>query len=115
MVRDTGAAEVHVRVSCPPTISPCFYGIDTPTKGELIAAQKDVGDIGEFIEADSLGYLSLEGMRKSVADAEGRYCTACFTGDYPTDFVELKLEADAAAPVKHPLREVLHGKRGRVD
>ena len=119
MVRDAGAKEVHVRVSCPPTISPCFYGIDTPTKGELIGAQKEVPEIGEYIEADSLGYLSLESMRKSVADAEGRYCLACFTGQYPTDFVELKLQADAAnaaanAP-KPAAAGALHGKPGAGD
>ena len=115
MVRDAGAAEVHVRVSCPPTISPCFYGIDTPTKRELIASRKDVDEIREFMEADTLGYLTIDGLRKSVADAEGRYCTACFTGDYPTDFVELKLSADAEAPEKHAPAEVLHGKRGETD
>ena len=115
MIRDAGAIEVHVRISCPPTISPCFYGIDTPTKGELIAAQKEVGQIAGFIEADSLGYLSLESLRKSVADAEGRYCLACYTGDYPTDFVELKLQADAGAAPKHGKAEALHGKRGEVD
>lgn len=115
MVRDAGAKEVHVRVSCPPTISPCFYGIDTPTKGELIGAQKEVAEIGEYIEADSIGYLSLESMRKSVADVEGRYCLACFTGKYPTDFVELKLQADAVTAPKHAAAGALHGKRGAVD
>ena len=115
MVRDAGAVEVHVRVSCPPTVSPCFYGIDTPTKRELIAAQKDIEGICEFMEADSLGYLTLESMRKSVAAAEGRYCQACFTGDYPTDFVELKLMSDADAPEKHAAAEALHGRRGQSD
>jgi len=93
MIRDAGALEVHVRVSCPPIISPCFYGIDTPTKGELIASRKKVDEICAFIEADSLGYLSLESLRKAVADSEGRYCLACYTGSYPTDFVELQIEA----------------------
>ncbi len=98
MVRAAGALEVHVRVSCPPIISPCFYGIDTPTKRELIAAHKPVEEIREFIEANSLGYLSLEGMRKAVADNEGRYCLACYTGKYPTDFVELHLAAAEKEP-----------------
>ncbi|MFQ5925997.1 MAG: amidophosphoribosyltransferase [Terriglobia bacterium] len=93
MIRGAGALEVHVRISCPPIISPCFYGIDTPTKRELIAAHKSVDAICAFIEADSLGYLSLAGMRKAVADNEGRYCLACYTGKYPTDFVELQLAA----------------------
>src|SRR4030095_13137289 len=62
MVREAGAREVHVRISCPPTISPCYYGIDTPNKSDLIAAQMSVEEIRKFIEADSLGYLSLEGL-----------------------------------------------------
>jgi amidophosphoribosyltransferase len=96
MIRGAGALAVHVRVSCPPIVSPCFYGIDTPTKRELIGAHKTVEEIRGFIEADSLGYLSLEGLRKAVADAEGRYCQACYTGSYPTDFVELKLQDEEA-------------------
>ncbi len=84
MVRDAGASEVHVRISSPPTISPCFYGIDTPLKSELIASSHDVEEIGRFIEADSLGYLSHEGLLKAVDDPEGRrHCTACFSGRYP--------------------------------
>lgn len=93
MVREAGALEVHVRISCPPILSPCFYGIDTPTKRELIASHKTVDEIRAFVEADSLGYLSLDGMRKAVGDNEGRYCLACYTGKYPTDFVELQLAA----------------------
>ncbi len=114
MVRDAGALAVHVRVSCPPILSPCFYGIDTPTKRELIGAHKSVGEICEFIGADSLGYLSHESLRKAVADAEGRYCRACYTGEYPTDFVELKLQQEAALPEPAPA-DTLHGKRGMMD
>ncbi len=84
IVREAGAREVHVRVSCPPTIAPCFYGIDTPTKSELIASTHTVDEIREYLGADSLGYLSLEGMRDAVADTEGRYCLACYTANYPT-------------------------------
>src|SRR3712207_9433261 len=62
MVREAGAREVHMRISCPPTIGPCYYGVDTPNREELIAAQKSVEEIRRFIETDSLGYLSLEGM-----------------------------------------------------
>lgn len=96
MIREAGALAVHVRISCPPIVSPCFYGIDTPTKRELIGSHKTVGEIREFIGADSVGYLSEESLRKAVADAEDRYCRACYTGDYPTDFVELKLQQEAA-------------------
>ncbi|MGC2661725.1 MAG: amidophosphoribosyltransferase [Bryobacteraceae bacterium] len=84
MVRNAGAREVHVRISCPPTISPCYYGVDTPSLRELIAANNDVEQIREYIEADSLGYLSMESLRKSVDDSNRRYCYACYTGNYPT-------------------------------
>ena len=84
MVRQAGALEVHLRISCPPTISPCYYGIDTPTKDELIASTQSVEEIRKHCEADSLGYLSMEGMRKAVGDTKGEYCLACYTGNYPT-------------------------------
>src|SRR4030088_654202 len=85
MIRSAGAKEVHMRISCPPTISPCFYGVDTPSKKELIAANKSVEEIREFIGAESLAYLSLEGMKKACADGEKTtYCSACYTGNYPT-------------------------------
>jgi len=84
IVREAGAKEVHMRISCPPTVSPCYYGIDTPTKKELIASTHNVEEIRQFIEADTLGYLSLEGMRQAVDDTEGRYCLACYTSNYPT-------------------------------
>ena len=85
MVRGAGATEVHLRISCPPTISPCFYGVDTPRKKELIAANNTVEEIRKYIGADSLSYLSLEGMKKACHDGEKTtYCTACYTGSYPT-------------------------------
>ncbi len=84
IVREAGAREVHVRISCPPTISPCFYGIDTPTRSELIASTHGVEEIRQYIGADSLGYLSLEGMRQAVGDTQDRYCLACYTANYPT-------------------------------
>jgi amidophosphoribosyltransferase len=84
MVRESGAREVHMRISSPPTTGPCYYGIDTPTKGELIAASHDVEEIRRHIGADSLRYLSPEGLLASVGDPPGnRFCTACFTGRYP--------------------------------
>ncbi len=92
MVREAGATEVHVRISCPPTISPCYYGIDTPTREELIASQHSVEEIRQFLGADSLGYLSLEGLRNAVGDAEHSFCTSCFTGIYPTENVQIEAE-----------------------
>ena len=84
MVRDAGAREVHLRISCPPTISPCYYGVDTPSHRELIAANNDVEHIRGYIEADSLAYLSLEALRESLEDSDHRYCYSCYTGKYPT-------------------------------
>ncbi len=84
MVREAGATEVHMRISCPPTTSPCFYGVDTPNKSDLIAAQMPVEEIRRFIEADSLGYLSLEGMLEATGIGADSSCVACWTGNYPT-------------------------------
>jgi amidophosphoribosyltransferase len=90
MVRGAGAKEVHLRISCPPTTSPCFYGVDTPSKRELIAANQSVREIRDFIEADSLAYLSLPGLLQACDGADGnRYCTACYTGVYPTQWVDV--------------------------
>ncbi|HME31864.1 MAG TPA: amidophosphoribosyltransferase [Terriglobales bacterium] len=98
MVRDAGAREVHMRISCPPTISPCFYGVDTPSKNQLIAANKSVEEIREYIKADSLAYLSLEGLRKAAGEGdEPFYCTACYTGKYPTNVVDVENIAPAMA------------------
>jgi amidophosphoribosyltransferase len=82
MLRKAGAKEIHLLISSPPVISPCYYGIDTPTKEELIANRMDINEIKEFIGCDSLNYLSLEGMLEA-ANPEKGYCTACFTGKYP--------------------------------
>jgi amidophosphoribosyltransferase len=91
MVRQAGAREVHVRVSCPPTISPCFYGVDTPTKNELIGANNTVEEIRKFLEADSLAYLSLPSLRRAVDDdRKHEFCYACYTGDYPTELVNIE-------------------------
>ena len=91
MVRQAGAREVHLRISCPPTISPCFYGVDTPTRGELIASNHTTEEIRKFVEADTLGYLSLNSLRKAVGDDQRHeYCYACYTGDYPTDLVQIE-------------------------
>jgi len=84
MVREAGAKEIHVRISCPPTISPCYYGVDTPNKSDLIAAQMTIDEIREFIEADSLGYLSLEGMIAATEIKPDAACVACWNAKYPT-------------------------------
>lgn len=84
MVREAGAAQVHMRVSCPPTVSPCYYGVDTPDKRDLIAAQMSVEEIRRFIGADSLGYLSLEGMLEATGIPASSSCVACWTEHYPT-------------------------------
>ena len=83
MIREAGAREVHVRVSCPPISSPCFYGIDFQTGKELIANEKSVEQIREHLGVDSLGYLSLEGMLEAAPSTTHRYCTACFNHEYP--------------------------------
>jgi len=117
MVRESGAREVHLRISCPPTISPCYYGVDTPTREELIASSSTPEEICKFIGADSLGYISLAGLKQAVNDTKGNYCTSCYTGVYPTDLVQLEVRNGAArsktgdamngnaseGPVEHPV------------
>src|SRR5262249_18124049 len=115
MVRSAGAREVHFRISCPPTIGPCYYGIDTPTEEELIASHKPVPEIADFIGVDSLQYLSLDGLLKATADPEGSmFCTACYTKKYP---VPLPVESSQqlrlfqkAAESKEEEREVVVAK-----
>jgi amidophosphoribosyltransferase len=84
MVREAGAKEIHVRISCPPTVSPCYYGVDTPNKSELIAANYSIEGIRDFIGADSLGYLSLEGMQAATSLSADESCVACWSERYPT-------------------------------
>ncbi len=103
MVRDAGAREVHMRISSPPTTGPCYYGIDTPLKSELIASRHSIEEIREHVGADSLAYLSHEGLLRAVGDEEGRrHCTACFSGRYPVavsqpDEAQLRLFEKARA------------------
>lgn len=106
MVRSAGAREVHMRISCPPTISPCFYGVDTPRRSELIAATHTIEEIRKYLDADSVGYLSLEGLTSSVSGGSAKYCTSCYTGVYPVAFprdeaaylqLALKLNPDGAS------------------
>jgi amidophosphoribosyltransferase len=103
MIKAAGAREVHLRISCPPTISPCFYGVDTPRRSELIAATHTLDEVRQFVEADSLCYLSLEGLFTAVNSHRSHYCTSCYTGRYPVPFpkdqaaqLRLALEARAA-------------------
>ena len=126
MVREAGATEVHLRISCPPTISPCYYGIDTPTREELLASevsrirprlpetvspnlpasQRMIEEIRLFLGADSVGYLSLESLRRAVDDKEGCFCTSCFTGVYPTEYVQLEVvERNPAAEAAQVMLE----------
>src|SRR6058998_2126009 len=86
MVRAAGAKVVHVRISCPPTISPCYYGVDTPRREDLIAATHSIEEIRDFLEADSLAYLSLDGLLNAVGTERGSYCTSCYSGRYPVEF-----------------------------
>ena len=98
MIRSAGAKEVHMRISCPPTISPCYYGVDTPSKSQLIAANKSVEEIRAYIGADSLAYLSLEGLKKACGEGEKTsYCSACYTGQYPTSIVDVEEILPASA------------------
>ena len=88
MVRDAGAAEVHMRIASPPTVHPCFYGIDTPSREELLAARLSVDETRDYIGADSLSYVTMDGLYRAVSgadrdDTRPAYCDACFTGDYP--------------------------------
>jgi amidophosphoribosyltransferase len=98
MLREAGAREVHVRISSPPVMWPCFYGIDFATRAELVAAGLAVEEIQKSIDADSLGYISLEGLVKATGQVPGELCTACFTGRYPID-----VQAEAKALGKYLL------------
>jgi len=83
MLREAGAAEVHVRISSPPVAWPCFFGIDFATRAELIAGSLDAEEIRQAIGADSLGFISLEGLTEATTVPAGRLCRACFDGNYP--------------------------------
>ena len=111
MVRSAGAREVHMRISCPPTVSPCFYGVDTPRRSELIAATHTLEEIRKYLDADSIAYLSLDGLTAAVNGGKSKYCTSCYTGVYPVAFprdeaaylqLALKLNPEAAAASPAP-------------
>jgi amidophosphoribosyltransferase len=107
LLRRAGAKEVHMRICAPPIRYPCFFGVDMATRGELIAARKTVPEIRDFIGADSLGYLSIEGLIKAVALPRDIFCLACFTGNYP---IPVQLEMDKLA-----LETAVTGKRLHYD
>ena len=86
MIRSAGAKEVHALISSPPTGYPCYYGIDTPTRKELISSSHSIEEIRKYITADSLGYLSEEGLMAAVGAPKESYCRACFSGGYPVKF-----------------------------
>ena len=88
LIRNAGAREIHMRISSPPTIAPCFYGIDTPTQKELIGANHSTEEIRKYVTADSLQYLSLDGMLNAVPGCNDHYCHACFTDQYPIPFTK---------------------------
>ena len=93
MVRNAGATEVHLRISSPPTTHPCFFGIDTPERSELLAANKNMEEMIRYIGVDSLAYISLNGLYRAVGESgrdsvRPQYCDACFTGDYPIRLVD---------------------------
>ena len=102
MVRDAGAREVHMRIASPPTVDPCFYGVDTPEKAKLIAARMSHEELATYINVDSLAFLSIDGLYRAVGEA-GRdaaapqFCDACFTGDYPTRLTDRSLAGDQRA------------------
>jgi amidophosphoribosyltransferase len=95
LVRDAGAKQVHLRISCPPTVGPCYYGIDTPVRDELIASRQSVDEIRRYVGADSLGYLSLEGLLRALDPPAERVCTACWTDEHP-----VTLPRDQAAQLR---------------
>jgi len=127
MMREAGATQVHMRISCPPTISPCYYGVDTPTREELLAADascirprlpqasradlsgaaRTLEEIRLFLDADSVGYLSIESLRRAVSDTTGSFCTSCYTGVYARENVQLEVGVPAGGrePVTVPEAE----------
>ena len=97
MIRNAGAREVHMRLSSPPTSFPCYYGIDTPSRKELISSSHTIEEIARYITADSIGYLSREGLLSAAGVPAGcsdkRFCDACFSGEYPVKFPRLKSDS----------------------
>ena len=116
LLRDAGAREIHVRICAPPCRFPCFYGIDFPSKGELVAASRSVEEVRTFLGVDSLGYQTVQSLVSAVA-RPGDYCAACFTGDYPEPISEKveKLALENPTPAQDPLGSGRRGGCGRRD
>jgi amidophosphoribosyltransferase len=100
MVRDAGATEVHMRIASPPTTDSCFYGVDTPEKANLLAANYTIAEMCRFVGADSLSFISINGLYRALRETRRdgkttRYCDACFTGEYPTALSDRDSEADS--------------------
>lgn len=111
MMREAGATEVHFRVASPPTAHSCFYGVDTPERSKLLAARMDVEPMRDFIKADSLAFVSIDGLYRAVGEqgrnaARPQYCDACFTGDYPTALTDLAAREDRDAQLSFPVNKV---------
>jgi amidophosphoribosyltransferase len=111
MMREAGASEVHFRVASPPTEHSCFYGVDTPERSKLLAARMDVDAMAKFIQADSLAFVSIDGLYRAVGEASRssgspQYCDACFTGDYPTRLTDLLERESAAGQLSLPVEKV---------
>ena len=107
MMRDAGASEVHFRVASPPTAHSCFYGVDTPERSKLLAARMDIEAMRDFIKADSLAFVSIDGLYRAVGAArrdnsKPQFCDACFTGDYPTSLTDLSASEDKEAQLSFP-------------
>ena len=111
MMRDAGAKEVHFRVASPPTAHSCFYGVDTPERSQLLAARMELEPMREFIKADSLAFISIDGLYRAVGKesrdkACPQFCDACFTGDYPTRRTDFERKESGAAQLSFPVNKV---------
>ena len=111
MMREAGATEVHFRVASPPTAHSCYYGVDTPERSDLLAAQFDLEPMRDFIKADSLAFISIDGLYRAVGresrdNACPQFCDACFTGDYPTRLTDVSRRERGAEQLSFPVNKV---------
>ena len=108
LLKKAGAAEIHLRICAPPIRYPCFFGVDMASKWELIAAKKTIPEIKEYLGADSLGYLSLDGLIQAVGLPRDIFCLACFTGEYP---IAVQMEMDKLALETLPEGELIGSQK----
>ena len=111
MMRDAGATEVHFRVASPPTAHSCYYGVDTPERSKLLAARMELEPMREFIKADGLAFISIDGLYRAVGKESRdkgcpQFCDACFTGDYPTRLTDIARREHGAAQLSFPVNKV---------